>query len=103
MSWGASGNGWPALIDLNSSTIEGEEGDIAGVELNLGSINVVWSLGVIVAWVSVGGDLSWSASSDRWPLRFELNLGSVDVVRSLRVVITWVGVSGDLSRGTSGN
>lgn len=75
-------------------------------QLKLGAIKVVWSLGVVVTWPGIGGDLSWVASSNRWPgligldhgsigveednIRgVQLNLGSIEVVWSLGVIITW--------------
>jgi hypothetical protein len=120
LSWVASGNGWPGLSSLDSDTIKVEESNIRGINLNLSSVKMVWSLGVVIAWPGVGGDLSWVASSNRWPFLsslnsgaidveendiggIELNLGAIEMVWSLGVVIAWPGVSGDLSWVASGN
>ena len=103
LAWSASGDRWPAFTDLNSGAIHTPEGDIAGVDLKLGSIEVVWTLGVVITWVGIRGNLTWSASSDRWPLDIELNLGSIEVMGALGVVVAWVVVGGDLSWGTTGD
>ena len=93
-----------------------------GVKLNLGSIEMMRSLGVVVAWVVVGRDLTWGTSGNGWPfhvavghehrsiesgeelstagvksnnarLSINLYLSSIEMVWTLGVVITWVIVS----------
>ena len=81
----------------------------------------MWSLGVVIACVGIGRDLTWWASSNGWPLlrslnelgaikveengirAVELNLSSIKVMWALRVIITWPGISGDLSWVASSN
>jgi hypothetical protein len=112
LTWWASSNRWPGLRSLNElGAIKVEENGIRAVDLNLGSIKMMWSLGVVIACVGIGRDLTWWASSNGWPLLRSLNelgaikieengiravdlnpssrISSIKVMWSLRVVITW--------------
>jgi hypothetical protein len=81
LTWWASSNRWPGLRSLNElGAIKVEENGIRAVDLNLGSIKMMWSLGVVIACVGIGRDLTWWASSNGWPLLRSLNeLGAIKI------------------------
>ena len=69
-----------------------------------GTVEWMVSLEVAIAWLKISRNLTWFASSDRFP--FSLNKssnGSIKRMVGLEVAIAWLGVSRNLSWLASSN